>query len=423
MTDNNIPSIKIKVYEASYGDSFLVSCNSDLGKSNILIDAGFVGTYRNEIKNELQLMKSRDESLDKLIVTHFDADHISGALTLLQENGTNGTIITIDEIWHNTLRHIILDSERVDKVLSRTDKKVLEGISKEGFPVEEMEEEDDTHEGEEEIGAEQGSALGAWILKGNYKWNTSVGGAFTPIAVESVSIDGVEIGKGITLKILSPDKEKLDLLKKEFIHMLKKKGYSEDEITKDELFDDAFEFLNSNVTSRYTEDINISNETPAISLLRKFALQSVFDDHKEDDEHPNGSSIAFVLEFFDKKILFLGDSHPTLIEKQLRRHYPNKELIVFDLIKISHHGSKKNTSPALLKLIDSSKYIISTNGFKFDHPDLETIARIITRDLPEGITNRDLYFNYKTDVSEAVDDNDLKDELHYDVNYQREILL
>ena len=205
------PKVNIKVFKASYGDSFLVECESDEGKRNILIDAGFVGTYRNEIKDFLKEMKQKGEILDNLIITHFDADHISGALTLLKENGNNGEVIQIEEIWHNTLRHIINESERVEEDLGYIDKKTLEEICNEGFDEEE-ETEDSDNSVEGEIGAEQGSALGAWILKGDYSWNESVGGAFTPVSTDSTSIDGVDIGNGVTLKILSPDRNKLDKL-------------------------------------------------------------------------------------------------------------------------------------------------------------------------------------------------------------------
>lgn len=56
-----------------------------------------------------------------------------------------------------------------------------------------------------------------------------------------------------------------------------------------------------------------------------------------------------------KKILFLGDSHPCIIEQELRSLY-GEGPIWFDAVKVSHHGSSGNTSPSLLKLIDSANF-------------------------------------------------------------------
>jgi len=60
-----------------------------------------------------------------------------------------------------------------------------------------------------------------------------------------------------------------------------------------------------------------------------------------------------------------------------------------DLVKVSHHASKGNTSPRLLSLIESSKFVVSTDGSKHGLPDKEVIARIIASQL-----NSTIYFNY-----------------------------
>ncbi|MFS0557715.1 hypothetical protein [Brevibacillus sp. 179-C9.3 HS] len=44
-------SIKIEMFPASYGDSFLVSSgDGDTGRTNILIDSGFKSTYEEYIR-------------------------------------------------------------------------------------------------------------------------------------------------------------------------------------------------------------------------------------------------------------------------------------------------------------------------------------------------------------------------------------
>jgi hypothetical protein len=62
-----------------------------------------------------------------------------------------------------------------------------------------------------------------------------------------------------------------------------------------------------------------------------------------------------------------------------------------DAVKVAHHGSKANTSEALLKTIESPAYLISTNGDQFKHPDKDCVARIIKLGKP-----RELWFNYNS---------------------------
>ena len=71
--------------------------------------------------------------------------------------------------------------------------------------------------------------------------------------------------------------------------------------------------------------------------------------------------------------------------------------MIFDAIKISHHGSLHNTSPALLELIDSPVYLISSSGERHNHPDLEVLKAIVDR---SSDFQRHLYFNYSTPASE-----------------------
>ena len=110
----------------------------------------------------------------------------------------------------------------------------------------------------------------------------------------------------------------------------------------------------------------------------------------EDKSIPNGSSIAFLFEAEGKKILLLGDSHPSVIETSLRNlGYSEKNKLVADLVKVSHHASKANTSPSLLSIINCNKFVISTDGSKHGLPNKEPIARIIS--FNKGCK---IYFNY-----------------------------
>jgi hypothetical protein len=66
---------------------------------------------------------------------------------------------------------------------------------------------------------------------------------------------------------------------------------------------------------------------------------------------------------------------------------------LFDAVKMSHHGSRRNTNVEFAQAVQAKKWLVSTNGAVFGHPDPEAIARVIV-----GQTKRPtFFFNYATD--------------------------
>ena len=115
----------------------------------------------------------------------------------------------------------------------------------------------------------------------------------------------------------------------------------------------------------------------------------------EDESLTNTSSLSVLIEYQGKKMLFLGDSLPSDIVSTLNKFgYSNKNRLQLDIVKVSHHGSKHNTSNELLEIISCDKFLISTDGRRHGHPDKETLARIIySQNCPELIFNYDIYNN------------------------------
>lgn len=102
------------------------------------------------------------------------------------------------------------------------------------------------------------------------------------------------------------------------------------------------------------------------------------DKYSKDRSIINRSSISFLLEYGPFKILMLADSRSDIISKSLNRlGYNEDNKLKVDYVKLPHHGSKKNLYYDLLNIIDCRKYIISTDGSIFDHPDKITLARIL----------------------------------------------
>lgn len=380
--------MQITVFPASNGDSFLVETND---RDVILIDGGYVSTYSKYIKPKLLELSKSNKTLSHLIVTHIDGDHISGIIKFIEENERN-KIINIDNIWHNSYSHV----KFIEDGLS------FKGKSIDYMPINYLLKDELNDIKDKNISAKQGSTLTFLIKKFGYQVNTQ-------FDENSVSIDTKEHVdfENFTFKILSPDTEKLLQLKKHWKRELYKRGYSSDENLTD-FNEEVFEYILSLEKEKKRlakKDITAKSSINIDSLVNEVFV--------EDDTVTNGSSMAFVLEYNDLNLIFLGDAHPSTIVNSLKRHYEEDKFpIRFDLIKISHHGSKNNTSPELLSYIDSENYVISTNGSSHSHPDAVTIARIINR---KTEFTRKLYFNYHLDSIAPFKEKALMEKYNYQI--------
>jgi beta-lactamase superfamily II metal-dependent hydrolase len=366
--------IIIEAFPAEDGDCFIISLSNGM---NILVDGGYPSTFTKYLKPRLEELNRLGQVIDLMIITHIDQDHIKGALSFLNENGPSDapSIIPVKEIWHNSYRHLPKNTARSVRTPTKAEVDAVDRMKVSGGLIA------DEKEGEREISAKQGSFLAAKILKNGYPWNTLAEGK--AISVENVP--AINLGHGVNLKILSPNTEKLRKLEKEWRRELEKKLVVGDDVDWDG-FDDAFEFL---MMQQKGEKLILKEKSISAKglNLKMIAEAATF---VEDNSETNGSSIAFALEYGGKSLLFLGDSHPSVILQNI-----GGESVYFDLVKVSHHGSLGNTGPHLLKRIDSPKWLFSTNGSKHGHPEKETIAWIVSR---EGDT-RKLYFNYPTQTT------------------------
>ena len=82
----------------------------------------------------------------------------------------------------------------------------------------------------------------------------------------------------------------------------------------------------------------------------------------------------------------MGDSDPSTVETKLS----TLRDIKIDVCKISHHGSKHNTSISLIKLVGALHYFF-TGGKNEERPSIETIAKIIKYNKRDSTS---LHLNY-----------------------------
>lgn len=391
------------MFPALEGDCILLSLGDELKRTHILIDGGFAVTYKNYIKPRLQEISSKGEHISLVVVTHIDTDHIEGILELFKENNAadNPQIIKIEEVWHNSYKHLQLEEVAELTKLDWKEKAILSNIKAKGSIGSK-----ESLSGDKDISAEHGSSLAALLYRGNYKWNTH----FNGMAVRCDNKNIIKLDSDIVIRLLSPNNEKLNKLQEYWLRELQKEKY-DFKLNKDELFNDAYEFylMNQREIEKGYEIKEISY-TESTKDLNDYLSKS----ESYDSSPANGASISFVLEYKGKKLLFLGDSHPQLIKLELEKLLNQGDSkLFFDLIKVSHHGSHRNTSKNLLEIIDSEIFLLSTNGGRNKHPNNETIARIVCR---ETHKKRRLIFNY-LHGEQPWDEEGNKEKYNYNVNY------
>ena len=210
--------------------------------------------------------------------------------------------------------------------------------------------------GVQNISCKQGSSLSSLIYKYNYSWNTTF--ANSAIFIENKS--EVIIG-GLKFIFLSPTQEKLKKLSKKWLQELSKKKYSF-EISDEEIFDDAFEFY-----MKFLQDTDIKMST--ISSKKNLNFEEISEIEEKDNSMTNGSSLAFIIEYKNKNLLFLGDSHEDIIFE----NYGEK--LKDDLQKYCEPFSFKSSNDSFglgLYIVDN---ILKANNYtlKYEYKDNKNI--------------------------------------------------
>src|SRR6266511_2210849 len=134
-----------------------------------------------------------------------------------------------------------------------------------------------------------------------------------------------------------------------------------------------------------------------------------------DRAEANGSTIAVLAEFDGASAVLAGDGFPDVIAPNVARLIQERgtQKLAIDVFKLPHHGSMHNISNDLLSLVSCGRYLFSSSGAIFGHPDQEAVARVIVN----GGSEPELLFNYRTELNGVWDDAGLMDEFGYTVAY------
>lgn len=338
--------MQIRFLKARNGDSIFISFKAKDGiNKNILIDGGTGGAY--QFKNKLGKLDAGELqiAIQEIKASGQCIDLL--ILTHVDDDHIGGILRWFEEdpdaknyvkkVWFNSGR-LIFEEREVAEITSN-----LQVIN------------NDTSL---DTSIRQGIAFEDYIEKHSL-WDRRL--------ISNLGAPTVEHEQGLSFTILSPNKVKLDALLKKW--------------------------------SKEDKDLDTAKSDDYEKTIKQLLDEDQF---KEDSSIHNGSSIAFILTYNDKNMLFLGDAHPLLIIDSLKDlGYTRENPLKVEFMKVAHHGSKYNTNYDLLDLVDTSKYIICSNGDRHKLPHKQCLARIINHN-----KNAELLFNYPLKIFSKKDHND-----------------
>jgi beta-lactamase superfamily II metal-dependent hydrolase len=323
---SGIDSLRLRVIQAEYGDCLILEADSGGKTSYILIDGGPDGVYSNYLRPELQKIAGLNGSLDLVVLTHVDEDHVVGLVDMLSDigqarNRDQPPVIGVSELWYNTFRPIDSSTDGSSDLVD-----TLSAYLSSSFAGGEMQ------------GVAYSISQGEDLWKAARILNIPLNSAFTTrvVALENAPRP-VELA-GLKFWVIGPPQANLARFKRDW----------------DKWF------------SKHKND---PYSTDAVSEARNL-----------DTSVSNLSSIMFLVETPGRRILLTGDGKCDDVLAGLKRvglSGPDGRIHV-DVLKVPHHGSARNSSRKFFKNVTASQYVIPAGKHKNDNnPDLQTLVWMV----------------------------------------------
>jgi hypothetical protein len=368
----NVADLRIRmrfsldVIRAGKGDCLMLHCGSKKEPSLIMIDGGPSGIYARHLRPRIERIRKASKlddetplSVDVLMVSHVDDDHIQGVLDLTSElrdqrANREPQLLSVRSLWHNTF----------DDLLSTTPKE-LDAAA--GFGAAAL---SGTIEvaGDEELDAAkvlasipQGRTLrddAAFLSKGTQFWklNQEFKGKLIVAAdpVKKLTLDG-----GVTMTVIGPMQHELVDLQRDHDEWLRQQKKSA--------------------------------RKRAESSLAAFIDASV----------TNLSSLVLLAQAGRKRMLLTGDARGDKILDGLQSagllKAGTSSTMHVDLLKVPHHGSANNVETSFFERVTADHYVFSGNG-EHGNPERETLEMLFAARGKEPFV---MHFTYPFDEVDA----------------------
>ena len=366
----------IKTFESGAGDCIFLVMKDEMDNScfHIMMDCNVL---TDEIKAYI-----RDElykRIDVLIVTHIDSDHANG-ITKLMRN-TDFADMQIGMILFNgfqpqTEQPQTLPQKTVEKL--QTVAELLPPTVDEAFQK------------------TNGMDAACLITELNKHPQWKAVWRQTPIlAGETMPLGNNE--KWGRLRVLSPTQDAMDNLlhdvKLEYAKRLSSAPPNEDFLDQDKYYELMLRL------AELRKRPSFARKTNAEAITKEKLNKSAKIDAEENGvTNANKASLAFCWEGGEevKRILLMGDAVSSQVVNELNGIENGR--IWFEAVKVSHHGSKHNTSIELNTKVDSAHYFF-TGGKDNEGPDIETVAKIAMKPLADGVEQRGIHYNHEKGIN------------------------
>lgn len=388
--------VTFKTFQSGVGDCIFLLLNQGEVQLSVMVDCGkLTDDIASYIKNDL------NNTINLLIVTHIDNDHIIGVRDMLKKDGIKVGQIVFNCYQRNTIGGV--------KKLNKYQKERLAEIENEiGLVVGDLIEHDvDAPAAMKGLAA---TILGYPKLKKVWGRDYTVCGDF---------VDLKEFG---TITFLSPTIDELEKLDKEFRHVLFDELNVDKTLGKWDAKENLYEILlrYAMLQTPSVEGEKEKDVLGAISLEDRLMKAAAIPVSTQEITPANHASLAFVWEKDDHRILVMGDANPDVVMNGLLDYYKGKAFpVLFDAVKVSHHGSHFNTTNELMRHVDSEHFFF-TGGTEGKRPSEEAVGRIALRPLTNGINYRTMHFNYPTSlIKELQDDKELQNKYSFKIDTRK----
>jgi beta-lactamase superfamily II metal-dependent hydrolase len=325
--------LTVQALPARQGDCVLVEWSHGGRVRRLLVDAGPAHAYA-ELCDRLARLDVHDA--DVLVLTHIDADHIEGAILLLNDNGLQ---FTPRDVWYNGARQL-----------------------------------------PDQLGAAQGEIFGLLVDNRGLPWNGAFHGAGI-VTREGEPLPTTRLVGAVDVTVLAPSVGALRRLRDEWSRVWSAAGLDMGSEAA------ALAALRSRPKLSPLESYLAAEEAPDVRHLARVRAAP-------DTSVSNASSIVLLLESGEQRVLLAGDSTPAVLLPAVRRLLTERgtESLTLSDFKLPHHGSAKNLDAELVRRLPARRYHVSSDGSFFRHPDDSAIAQVLEYG-PRGL---ELVFNYDT---------------------------